>query len=50
MTLDPYGPLLADLLERVAHAMDAACAQGLARRAAAWVRTLAELRHADPAS
>ncbi len=30
--------------------MDAACAQGLARRAAAWVRALAELRHADPAS
>jgi hypothetical protein len=34
----------------VADAMDAACVKGLACRAAAWVRTLAEVRHADPAS
>jgi hypothetical protein len=50
MTLDPYGHLLADQLDEIADAMDAARAEGLARRAAAWVRALAEVRHADPAS
>jgi hypothetical protein len=41
---------LADQLDEVTDAMDAARAQGLARRAAAWVRALAEVRRADPAS
>jgi hypothetical protein len=50
MTLDPYGHLLADLLDEVAAAMNAAHAEGLARRVAAWTRALAKVRHADPAS
>ena len=50
MTLGPHGHLFADQRDEVADAMDAACAEGLARRAAAWVRAPAEVSYADPAS
>ena len=51
MTLDLYGHnLLADQLDEVADAMHAARSEGLICRAAAWVRALAQVRHADPAS
>ena len=50
MTLDLYGHPLADQLDEVADAMDAAPAAGMARRAAASVAAFPDGRRVDSAS